>query len=130
MSTRLNLLFSIATLVLAACGGGATSAEDMLVELVRTDPDPPTASVVEITVRIADTAGNPLDDRIQSVEVVAEMAGMPDHTTQGTLNALGDGLYGGPADVSAFAGSWDLRLVIRLDDGTTREEIFQITVQY
>ena len=41
---------------------------------------------------------------------------MPTHTVESTFTAQGNGVYAGQADVSAFGGTWQLKVIVELKD--------------
>lgn len=80
--------------------------------------------------RVLGPDGQPMDDQVTQVRIVPEMVGMPTHTVEGTLTAQGDGVYTGQADVSAFGGTWELKVIAALKGGGTIEQTFEVVVQY
>lgn len=129
---------SILLVVVLAAGCGlsqspssaAPAASEPRIELVGVSPDPPKVGLLDVTVRVLGPDGQPIDDQIERVRIVPEMVGMPTHTVEGAFTARGHGVYAGQADVSALGGTWQLKVVAELKDGSTIQQTFEIVVQY
>jgi hypothetical protein len=100
------------------------------IELVGLSLDPPKLGLLDVTVRVLGSNGQPIDDQIERVRIVPEMVGMPTHTVEGTFTAQGNGMYAGQADVSALGGTWQLKVTAELKNGETIEQTFEVVVQY
>lgn len=134
---RAALALSILLVFAAACGAGPRSPTAApsgptwpRIELVSLSPDPPRVGLLDVTVRVLGPDDQPMDAFIERVRVAPEMVGMPTHTVEGTLTAQGSGVYAGQADVSAFGGTWQLKVIAELKDGGKIEQTFEIVVQY
>lgn len=133
--TRAAVALSTLLIFAAACGAGqpsptAAPSGEPRIELVSLSPEPPKVGLLDVAVRVLGPEGQPIDDQIEQVQIVPEMVGMPTHTVESTFTAQGNGVYAGQADVSAFGGTWQLKVIVELKDGGKIEQTFEIVVQY
>lgn len=137
--TRPTVLACFALLVAGAFAAGCGSSQpsrtaapigEPRIELVSISPDPPKVGLLQVTLRVLGPDGQPMDGQIAQVRIIPEMVGMPTHTVEATFTARGEGVYAGQADVSAFGGTWQLKVIAQLKGGGTIEQAFEIVVQY
>lgn len=121
----INMVF-LASVLLAACGGGAAPAADGAVEekpvniQVETSPSPAMMGDVELVFTITDANGSPIEDA--TVDVSADHTDMTGMTMGGAASDQGDGKYAINANFS-MSGNWKLTVYVRKDRLDYKEDI-------
>lgn len=121
----INMVF-LASVLLAACGGGAAPAADGAVEekpvniQVETSPSPAMMGDVELVFTITDANGSPIEGA--TVDVSADHTDMTGMTMGGAASDQGGGKYAINANFS-MSGNWKLTVYVRKDGLDYREDI-------
>lgn len=121
----INMVF-LASVLLAACGGGAAPAADGAVEekpvniQVETSPSPAMMGDVELVFTITDANGSPIEGA--TVDVSADHTDMTGMTMGGAASDQGGGKYAINANFS-MSGNWKLTVYVRKDGLDYKEDI-------
>ena len=117
-------LLMLTLLILSACGGRATPASDLRIEL-RTGAGSVHTGATTLTVQVTDAAGRPVEDAAVSVEGNMIHAGMVPVFTAATGGQ--DGLYTAPFTWT-MSGDWVVTVKVTLPDGRQAQADFPVGV--
>ncbi|KPL84681.1 hypothetical protein SE15_06485 [Thermanaerothrix daxensis] len=124
-------IFVLASVLLAACGGGAAPAADGTTEQklvniqVETKPSPAMMGNVELVFTITDANGSPIEGA--TVDVSVDHIDMTGMGMSGVATDQGGGRYSIKADFS-MSGNWELTVHVR-KDGLDFQEDLDIKIQ-
>lgn len=118
------LLLTLALLALNACGGRPTPASDLRIELRAGEGSVRTGETT-LTVRVADAAGQPVEDAAVSIEGNMIHAGMTPVFAAATGGQ--DGLYTAPFTWT-MGGDWVVTVKVTLPDGRQAQTDFPVGV--
>ena len=124
-------MFVLASVLLAACGGGAAPAADVTTEekpvniQVETSPSPAMMGDVELIFTITDANGSPIEGA--TVDVSVDHTDMTGMGMSGVATDQGGGRYSINANFS-MSGNWKLTVYVR-KDGLDFQEDIEIKVQ-
>jgi hypothetical protein len=124
-------MFVLASVLLAACGGGAAPATDVTTEekpvkiQVETSPSPAMMGDVELVFTITDANGSPIEGA--TVDVSADHTDMTGMGMSGVATDQGGGQYSIKAGFS-MSGNWKLTVYVR-KDGLDFQEDIDIKIQ-
>ena len=125
--TLLMSVFSVLSLLLAACGNATTptQASEKPVNIeIETNPTPPTMGDAQLVFVITDPNGDPIDGA--TVDVSADHTDHTGMTMSGLATEQGDGRYALNANFS-MSGNWKLTVYVRKEGLDYQEEIeFQV----
>ncbi|MDP1546837.1 MAG: FixH family protein [Anaerolineales bacterium] len=119
-------MFVLASVLLAACGGGATPAADGAAEekpvniQVETSPSPAMMGDVELIFTITDANGSPIEGA--TVDVSVDHTDMTGMGMSGLATEQGGGKYSIKAGFS-MTGNWKLTVYVRKDGLDYKEDI-------
>lgn len=118
------MLLALTLLALSGCGGRPTPVSDLRIEL-RTGAGSVRTGETTLTVRVSNTAGQPVDDAAVSIEGNMIHAGM----TPVFAAAAGgqDGLYTAPFTWT-MGGDWVVTVKVTLPDGRQAQADFPVQV--
>ena len=120
----------VISIVLAACGGSATSAADSSGKpvniKVESDPTPAVAGDAELIFTLTDVSGNPIEGA--RVDVSADHTDMSGMGMSGAATDQGSGRYSINANFS-MTGKWKLTVYVRNDAGLDYKEDLEFNVQ-
>jgi hypothetical protein len=133
LRTSIALLVGLLLMLgVAACGGGPTESSASPGEAsgnftlsLTTDPNPPEAGPVTITVEVKDAQGSPVEGA--SVSLTSGMVGMSHGGMRGQLEDAGGGQYQGSGSFG-MRGSWRLDISVS-KEGATSEQTFEVQVR-
>lgn len=124
-------MFVLASVLLAACGGGAAPAADGATEekpvniQVETSPSPAMMGDVELVFTITDANGSPIEGA--TVDVSVDHTDMTGMGMSGVATDQGGGKYSIKAGFS-MSGNWRLTVYVR-KDGLDFQEDIDIKIQ-
>jgi len=119
----MGALLALTLLALNACGGRATPASDLRIELRAADSVHTGATT--LTIHVANAAGQPVEDAAVTVEGNMTHAGMTPVLATGQGGA--DGLYSVPFNWT-MAGDWVVTVKVTLPDGRQAQADFPVGV--
>jgi hypothetical protein len=119
----MGALVALTLLALNACGGRATPASDLRIELRAADTIHTGAAT--LTIHVTNAAGQPMEDAAVTVEGNMTHAGMAPVLATGQGGA--DGLYSVPFDWT-MAGDWVVTVKVTLPDGRQAQADFPVGV--
>lgn len=119
----ISMLVAI-SVVLAACGSAATSAESTITKQVNikleTNPSPAMMGDMELTLTITDASGNPIEGA--TVDVSVDHTDMTGMGMSGLATEQGGGKYSIKANFQ-HTGNWKLTVYVRKDGLDYKEDI-------
>jgi YtkA-like protein len=118
------------SVLLAACGGSATSAPDGSAKpvtiKVESNPSPAAMGDAELVFLVTDASGNPIEGA--RVDVSADHTDMSGMGMSGAATDQGSGRYSINANFS-MTGNWKLTVYVRDDAGLDYKEDIDFKVQ-
>ncbi len=128
--TWLLIVSTVLLLGLAGCGGsdagtGAAPGGDLQLSL-STDPNPPAAGPVTLTVEVKDAKGQPVDGA--TVSVSAKHTGMSHGGIDGQLASRGSGRYQASGSFS-MAGTWRATVTVSKEGLSSKTQAFDLPVR-